>query len=141
LTALRTRVAPGRAPVAPPVPPEATTPAERAALLSNLAAATGSARLRALAARELKPLGGRRAIDLTQELRRMDQLLADGTARRVKTAARWALMEVRGVSYADDIDVARLVRASRPSERKRKLRRKLVYVGDAGAGALVLGRT
>lgn len=125
---------------APPAPPEATTPAERAALLSGLAAATGSARLRALAARELKSLGGRKAFDWTKELRKMDELLADGTARKVKTAAQWALMEVRQVSYANDIDVARLVRASRPSERKRKLRRNLVDVGDTGAGAMVAGK-
>ena len=89
-------------------------PQERlAAFLRALADATGHPRLRAIADRETKPLGGRRRIDRSGEIRRLDFLLEQGIARTATQAARFVIRELAPGANSESASAAGLLQAWR----------------------------
>ena len=84
-----------------------------AAFLRALADATGHPRLSAIAERETKPLGGRRRIDRSGEIRRLDFLLEHGIARSAAQAAKFVVRELGHDANSESAAVAGLLQAWR----------------------------
>lgn len=89
-----------------------------AAFLAVLALTTRHPRLRAIAAREGKPLGGRPKVDLGGQLARLDWLLAEKIGRTIEQAARYAVREAGVPTSEEGRAVRRLLRAYRARRRE-----------------------